>query len=235
MAGTHQIAALPRSGTDAVGVLGATAFFEIFNFQNRQEELWKSDGTTSGTGFVATIPFTTEFTASGGKLFFVANDGTHGYELWATDGTAAGTRHGRRHQPRSERLESLPADRRRRHALLRGPEQYGGGQPALDERRDGGGHEDRGAGARPRPDRRPGRGVVFTGVDASGNPGLWSSDGTTAGTHEIASLPDGSASGLAVAGGTVFFGFYPDPIPIPATSSSGRAMGLRRGRPPSPP
>jgi ELWxxDGT repeat protein len=55
-----------------------------------------------------------------------------------------------------------------------------------------------------------GGGVVFTGVDASGNYGLWSSNGTTAGTHETASLPAGSAGGLAVAGGTIFFGFYPD-------------------------
>ncbi|HJT76930.1 MAG TPA: ELWxxDGT repeat protein [Gemmataceae bacterium] len=32
-----------------------------------------------------------DITAANGKLFFVANDGTHGNELWASDGTAAGT------------------------------------------------------------------------------------------------------------------------------------------------
>jgi ELWxxDGT repeat protein len=209
-AGTHRIAALPRSGTDAVGVLGTTAFFEIFNFQNNHEELWKSDGTPSGTGFVATIPYTTGFTASGGKLFFDANDGTHGDELWATDGTAAGTGMVADINPGAN--GSYPFQ------LIDG----GGTLDFLARSSTGAAYQlwtSDGTAAGTKlvapglaPDQLAarGRGVIFTGVDASGSPGLWSSDGTTAGTHEIASLPAGSASGLVVAGGTIFFGFYPD-------------------------
>jgi ELWxxDGT repeat protein len=31
-------------------------------------------------------------TAAGGRVFFSARDGLHGWELWESDGTAAGTR-----------------------------------------------------------------------------------------------------------------------------------------------
>lgn len=60
-------------------------------------ELWKSDGTETGTVLVKDI--NTGFSNSSigyltdvnGTLFFVANDGTTGTELWKSDGTAAGT------------------------------------------------------------------------------------------------------------------------------------------------
>lgn len=57
-------------------------------------ELWKTDGTTVSQ--VKDInPFGSSglnsLTASGGKVFFVANDGTNGFELWVSNGTSAGT------------------------------------------------------------------------------------------------------------------------------------------------
>lgn len=66
-------------------------------------ELWKSDGTESGTVMVKdTYPgsggsffndygLLTDFINAGDSIFFTANDGTHGFELWKTDGTEAGT------------------------------------------------------------------------------------------------------------------------------------------------
>ena len=65
-------------------------------------ELWKSDGTASGTVMVKDIntgsdsglnPSTTvrKLTAVGNTLYFEANDGTNGTELWKSDGTASGT------------------------------------------------------------------------------------------------------------------------------------------------
>jgi ELWxxDGT repeat protein len=60
-------------------------------------ELYKSDGTPAGTvllkdiqpGAGSSAPFA--FSASTGRILFVANDGAHAHELWQTDGTAAGT------------------------------------------------------------------------------------------------------------------------------------------------
>ena len=61
------------------------------------DELWVSDGTTSGTRMFKDINPGTEdslpknFYPFNGHLYFQANDGARGPELWRTDGTIAGT------------------------------------------------------------------------------------------------------------------------------------------------
>jgi ELWxxDGT repeat protein len=59
-------------------------------------ELWKSDGTESGTARVKDILLAraarfTSFVSLEGTLLFGANDGIAGAELWKSDGTEAGT------------------------------------------------------------------------------------------------------------------------------------------------
>ena len=82
--------------------IGGTLFFTADDGVNGLE-LWKSDGTTSGTvlvkdidpGHTATTPCRTTVTARltevGGTLFFAADSPDHGRELWKSDGTTGGT------------------------------------------------------------------------------------------------------------------------------------------------
>ncbi len=65
-------------------------------------ELWKSDGSTVGTvqikdiytGNYEGIPLSNynKFSSYNNKIYFQANNGTHGIELWYTDGSNAGTK-----------------------------------------------------------------------------------------------------------------------------------------------
>jgi ELWxxDGT repeat protein len=61
------------------------------------DELWKSDGTVTGTVIIKDIRPSSEgahvsgLTNIGDLWFFSANDGKHGSELWQTDGTTEGT------------------------------------------------------------------------------------------------------------------------------------------------
>ena len=75
---------------------GTTLYF-VANDGTNGDELWKSDGTASGTMMVKDIyngsdssdPYS--LTAVGNTLYFTADDGTNGYELWKSDGTTNGT------------------------------------------------------------------------------------------------------------------------------------------------
>ncbi len=79
--------------------VGDTLFFNADDGINGYE-LWKSDGTEAGTVLVRDINTGEGFygdsrpsllTAVGDTLYFVADDGIHGFELWKSNGTEAGT------------------------------------------------------------------------------------------------------------------------------------------------
>jgi ELWxxDGT repeat protein len=81
-------------------IVNGTLFFRAYD-PVHGIELWKSDGTTTGTALVADIapgaassdPFwlghrpvrdPPGMAGAGGTLFLTADDGVHGYELWKT-------------------------------------------------------------------------------------------------------------------------------------------------------
>jgi ELWxxDGT repeat protein len=90
----------PGTGGSAPSSLtnvGGTLFFTAYGASATGAELWKSDGTASGTVLVKDInpgagdSSSYYLTNVNGTLFFQANNGTDGTELWKSDGTAAGT------------------------------------------------------------------------------------------------------------------------------------------------
>jgi ELWxxDGT repeat protein len=87
---------VPYNSMD-VASIGAVSFFAASDSLHGVE-LWRSDGTDTGTYMLADISpgplasYPRNLTAAFGEVFFIADDGVHGSELWCTDGTPAGTR-----------------------------------------------------------------------------------------------------------------------------------------------
>ena len=67
--------------------------YVLYNKNTLSYELWRSDGTESGTYALSTTLYSNDYIVIiGDTAFFVAGDDVHGYELWKTDGTIAGTK-----------------------------------------------------------------------------------------------------------------------------------------------
>ena len=69
------------------------------NDQTHGEQIWFSNGNPADTFFLginlthsaAASLVTSQIVQFGGKAYFIANDGAHGDQLWSSDGTAGGT------------------------------------------------------------------------------------------------------------------------------------------------
>jgi len=94
-----------QSAFNAIGLpnvylveVNGAIFFSAYDGTNGLE-LWKSNGTNSGTIMVKDIfagnnsswPSPLSLTNVNNVLFFAANEGINGYELWKSDGTTSGT------------------------------------------------------------------------------------------------------------------------------------------------
>jgi ELWxxDGT repeat protein len=86
------VASSPAGLTDINGILYFRAYTDDDGI-----ELWKSDGTTTGTVMVRDIwigsggAYPRDLTNVNGTLYFCGSDGTNGDELWKSDGTEPGT------------------------------------------------------------------------------------------------------------------------------------------------
>ncbi|HEV3343943.1 MAG TPA: ELWxxDGT repeat protein [Pirellulales bacterium] len=144
-------------------------------------ELWKSDGTVSGTALVKDIfPGTTivgsistpnssdptDLVAVGSYVYFAANDGTDGVQLWRSDGTSAGT------------------------VMITDLNVSGGGMNPADLTNVNGQ-------------------LYFTANDGTDGNQVWTTDGTTAGTSMVTNLQPTSGtadpSQLTTSGTSLYF------------------------------
>jgi ELWxxDGT repeat protein len=67
-------------------------FYLAINSNTYSYELWRTDGTPTGTFSLGpNAYFVGTWISTGNTLFYVAGDYTTGFELWKTDGTVAGT------------------------------------------------------------------------------------------------------------------------------------------------
>ncbi len=94
-------------GSEEVAVLGGKAYFDSATGANSATEPWSTDGTPGGTSVLKEVRPGVEgsgprdFLATTERVYFTADDGTHGRELWSTTGTEAGTALVYEHHPLS--------------------------------------------------------------------------------------------------------------------------------------
>lgn len=236
--------AVGRASSDPgeLTVVGSRLFFSADDGVNGRE-LWVTDGTPAGTTLVKDIrpgketiwDWMTDATIErsawgdpqglmefGGKVFFAANDGVHGFELWSSDGTPQGTAMvkdiapGQPAEPEYS-ASNVPAFVVGGRLMVRAAD----GMWATDGTESGtvlvapvtlG--QDWSLGGNKVGFARLGDRVVFAGTDDAG-PEPWVTDGTPAGTSMLADVKPASAGqfdywhqppqGFTTSGATVFF------------------------------
>lgn len=212
--------------TQADFILGPVGPRVVFTAEDgtHGRELWRSDGTETGTVLVKDINpgsggsveywWQSELTDVNGTLFLAAHNGTIGRELWKSDGTAAGTALVKDINPGSN--GSDPANLANVNGILFFSADNGTGGRELWK------SNGTSAGTVLVKDINPGGGgsdpgnltdvngaLFFTADDGAGGRELWKSNGTAAGTVLVRDInPGGGGSDpgdLINVNGTLFF------------------------------
>lgn len=176
----------------------------VLVFTRGNGELWRSDGTTGGTYLLRTFDTLPQsFTRFAGEAFFAARDGVGGRELWRSDGSVAGTQVVHDHVNVSSWVLGLThvGDRFFFDAIRPdlGPELWSTtGTPASTTFVDllPGPEGDFPRAWAPLTDR------LVVGTSGQGGPRIWGTDGSAAGTVQVASA---TANYMGVANGLAFF------------------------------
>ncbi len=127
-------------------------------------QIWRSDGTESGTELVTSMHSMSTWSKAAGSLYFAGEDqreGDGGWELWKTDGTVAGT--------------VLVKD------IYEGTHNLGFPDPLPNESYPSGFVELNGS-------------VLFQATDGEHGRELWATNGTSIGTRLVADIAPGAAS-----------------------------------------
>lgn len=229
--------------------VGGTLMFTA-NDGTHGRELWKSHGTSGGTGQVLNVNPGAHSSSPGDltnvdlTLFFAANDGTHGRELWKSDGTRAGTQLVRNINTSSPHASSFPQQLTNVRGVaffvaddgVHGTELWKSdgtraGTKLVKDIRPGA------RGSDPSSLTNVGGELFFSAQAPRHGRELWESDGTAAGTRLVRDInpgTDGSypydltnVSARPLAGGTLFFAAYEPNDGTELWKSDGTKAGTR--------
>jgi ELWxxDGT repeat protein len=215
----------PRNGNlEELIAVGNTLYFSA-NDGTNGEELWKSDGTESGTVMVKDIRAGSssgpeKLTATGNTLYFAATTDGIGTELWKSDGTDSGTVlvadinvGGSNGDPTNLRAVEntlyFSANTESGRELWKSNGTAGGTVMVKDIMLDGG--------SNPSNLTAVGSTLFFTAYEDLNGTELWKSDGTDAGTVMVKDIATGDCDGspcssvpeyLTAVGNTLYFSAF---------------------------
>ena len=230
----------PGVGSSPSGLVdvGGVLYFAATD-PSHGRELWRSDGSPTGTKRVKDIRTGTPSSRPGdlvdldGTLYFTANDG-HGSGLWESDGSAAGTKVVKRLSYLDDSHPVVVGStlylRRNMAELWKSDGTTAGTKRVKDLNA---------SGVASIADLIDVDGTLFIVLADVGPPQIWTSDGTAKGTQLVKTIPSAGGEGtrldeLTVVGSTLFFrrgGSLPDgPCNKDLWKSDGTAAGTKRVR-----
>ena len=204
--------------TDLVTV-GGDVFFAA-NDGADGVQLWKSDGTATGTVMVTSLNAAggglgpANLTNVNGTLFFTANDGADGAQVWKSDGTLAGTVMVTSLHPSSGMASPGNLTAVGSELFFTANTGAGGNQLYKTDGTSTGtillsSVANGSVGLAPSDLTNVGGTLYFAGYDGTHGNELWRSDGTSTGTLMVADIDPGlvgsAPAGLTAVGNTVFF------------------------------